>query len=1287
MRTHIMRTHYIVFLFLIYTSISSANSFRHLNVADGLSSRRVYQIKQDSIGFMWFFTYSGIDRYDGSEIRHYECEEMKKTPKNMLFLSKLILDKNRNIWISVIDGKIFYYHKKQDKFILRIDLAEYLKDQNISLNSATFDNENNLWLCMSSGLYYFDFQKNRLDLISSFDGEQVTAVERYNESILFVGTQKNVYRLEKNNTSAQPLLSSISSNLGVESLLVYQNKLYVGTFSKSAVIIGLLDHKITTLADIIPNVPIRTITATVNDKILIGADGAGFYNIDAKTDHLVEKYISNEDISTSLKGNTVCDIFVDAYNYVWVATTTNGVSILDPQLSETSIIRHEYKNDNSLVDNHVNAVLEDSEGDLWYGTNNGVSLYLVKRKIWKHFLRKKDETGSVVLTICEDADKQIWIGGFGIGAFCIDKHNDRVVTFPVKQTSTPGLTTNYIYSIYADENDIWFGGVNGALTQYNTLTKTYKFHDIDCVYDIQPEDDRHLLLSTCMGLVILDRNNGEIKSGMFSDFPLLCMHKSTDGELWLATDGKGLICYDMNTENTDIYNMENQTASNSILSIQQDKAKRIWFSSENGLYCLDPRNKRVINMDDYVATWNNDYNANASFRRKNGKLIFGTANGAIEFSPNLLFDDKKPVKLIFTDFRLFNKTVNINDSDSPLEYAINETEQISLKYNQNSFSFSFSSINFSFLNKVQYWYQLDGFDDNWHEVIDQASYTNIGPGRYEFKIKAVNSFTSKTVDERMIVINIAKPLWATDWAFMIYFGFFTVLILFVIQYVRTQIEEKNSKEKISFFINLAHDIRTPIALIKAPLSELEHENLTEYGKNILSTAQNNADKLTSLISQLFDFQKADSTTMKLMVSKNELYTYIKEQMTFFSVIAKQKGIHLEIKVDFDQLEVYFDRNKMDKIIDNLLSNAIKYTNENGFVLIIVSLEKEKWSIEVKDSGIGIPVHEQKNIFSQFYRAANAINSKESGSGIGLLLTKKLVLLHGGDIKFSSVENQGSSFKVSFPLKITKAAIIQDAEIIEYEESNVEKNIKEKILIVEDNDDMRAYLSKTLSKEHLVFELSDGKQVIEQVWKINPDIIISDILMPHLNGDEMCRILKSSIETSHIPIILLTALDDRENIIKGLGYGADDYITKPFDVVVLKARIKNIIDNRSKLRDALSLDHELKETVNYPNQLDKEFMEKVIAYIEKELSDSNFSINDLCISIGMSRTSFYHKLKTLTGLSPNQFIRTFRLNKAKELLKLKRYNVSEVAIIVGFTDSKYFSTSFKKQFGYSPSKFG
>ncbi len=390
-------------------------------------------------------------------------------------------------------------------------------------------------------------------------------------------------------------------------------------------------------------------------------------------------------------------------------------------------------------------------------------------------------------------------------------------------------------------------------------------------------------------------------------------------------------------------------------------------------------------------------------------------------------------------------------------------------------------------------------------------------------------------------------------------------------------------------------------------------------------------------------------------------------------------------------KVWIDRGKMDHIIDNLLSNALKYT-EQGVVHIVVGAVKKKWTIEVTDTGIGIPKEEQRNIFHEYYRAQNAANFEETGSGIGLMITRRLVKQHHGDIAFSSVEGKGTTFIVTFPQKI-KSGIVVESEKDESDVSaatvclqdNVNDAEKNVLLLAEDDSDMREYLTNSLSSEYKVIGVSDGGKALEMAREINPDIIISDVVMPVLEGDELCRILKSSVDTSHIPVILLTALSERENIIFGLEAGASDYIIKPFDLSVLKVRIRNILQSRQHLRDTvLSLDAQPEDT-DYASQLDKEFLDKVMAVIQDELSNSDFSINDFCRMLGMSRTSVYNKIKTLTGQGPNDFIRIVRLNKAKELLKLRKYSIGEVSTMVGFSDPKYFSTCFKKQFGVSPSK--
>lgn len=513
-----------------------------------------------------------------------------------------------------------------------------------------------------------------------------------------------------------------------------------------------------------------------------------------------------------------------------------------------------------------------------------------------------------------------------------------------------------------------------------------------------------------------------------------------------------------------------------------------------------------------------------------------------------------------------------------------------------------------------------------------------------------------------------------------------VILLFVTAlYIRHRVAAHDLKTKIRFFINMAHDIRTPVSLIKAPLSEMEtQENLSENGKRLLALALKNADKLSMLVAQLLDIQKVDAHAEKLVMTKQDIYSYMQEKTIVFRVAALHKGLDLRLEISPDFPEIWFDKEKMDRIMDNLLSNAIKYT-EKGSVSIIVAFSGNQWTVTVKDSGMGIPANEQKYLFKQFYRAGNVIKSGEPGSGLGLLLTKKLVKLLGGHITFSSVENAGSSFILTFPLEKgdvllrRRTAGIQSVQ----EEASAPAPRKAVLLLVEDHDDMREYLTESLSQTYHVVSAADGAKVIGLTKEINPDIIIADVLIPGLRGDEICRLLKSSIETSHIPFILLSALSDKEHIIMGLEAGANDYIIKPFDFNVLNARIRNILQHREQLRAMVFSSEPELEDNSYVNQLDKAFLDKARQIVERELDNSDFSINEFCRNLAMSRTSVYNKLKALTNQAPNDFIRIIRLNNAKELLLSKRYTIAEVAYMVGFSDPKYFSVSFKKQFGCNP----
>lgn len=631
-----------------------------------------------------------------------------------------------------------------------------------------------------------------------------------------------------------------------------------------------------------------------------------------------------------------------------------------------------------------------------------------------------------------------------------------------------------------------------------------------------------------------------------------------------------------------------------------------------------------------------------------------------------------------------------------------------MSHDQNIFSLRLSTINYDYPSQAMYSWKLDGFYNEWNKPSSEniIRYTNLDPGNYRLHVRAISSEDYQILEERSINIIIAPPFWKTPWA-MILYGILIILVIgAILRYFFMKKEKEISSEKVSFFINAAHDIRTPLTLVKAPLNDiLEKEKLSPDGEANLLTAIRSTNNLFRIINNLINFEKTSDSTIKLRIAEYELYSFIEEIIQQFKSFAEAKQIQLTFESNFRFLNVWFDKTKMDSILRNLISNALKYTPEMGSVSITAFSNPQYWSIEIKDTGIGIPADEQKKLFRMFFRGSNAVNLKTSGSGIGLLLVKRLVKKHKGRIIIKSVLNEGSSFLVTFrhghkhfrqdllSLPEQTSLAITDNRLYAPSKNSSDDTLPPpssnttKILIVEDNDELKSYLKRSLTEKYTVHLASNGEEGLIMAKNIMPNLIISDIMMPRMRGDEMCVALKSDIETSHIPIILLTALSDRENIINGLAIKADEYMTKPFDIGILKANIANLLANRALLiQQYAHLDLKEPETNNYSSELDYKFMSKVKEEIEKNIDNSDFSVEKLSSALNMSRTSFYNKIKALTTQAPADFIRTQRMNRAGELLKAKKYSINEVAFMVGFNDTKYFREVFKKYFNMTPSKY-
>ena len=800
------------------------------------------------------------------------------------------------------------------------------------------------------------------------------------------------------------------------------------------------------------------------------------------------------------------------------------------------------------------------------------------------------------------------------------------------------------------------------------------------------------------------------------------LYQAKNGSLYIGTSGSGLLIYDFAQKLFTHYYSENcALISNNIYTILSDADKELLMGTENGLTSFYPQQKKFYNWTKDMGLMTTHFNALSGVLRKNNHFVFGSSEGAVEFHKDMKLPRDYSSKMIFSDFKLFYQTVYPRDKHSPLKESINDIKTLELGYNQNIFSVQVSSINYDYPSNILYSWKLDGFYEEWSKPGAESTirYTNLAPGEYTLRVRAISNEDKRIViEERSIDIIIDQPFWLTFWAMLFYAGILFLIASVLLRIIILRKQRKVSAEKIHFFINTAHDIRTPLTLIKAPLEELrEKEELSKEGISNMNTALRNVNALLRLTTNLINFERADVYSSELYISEHELNTFMNEIYGAFQQYANIKHINFTYESNFRYMNVWFDKEKMESILKNVISNALKYTPENGSVQIFVSEAADSWSVEVSDTGIGIPANEQKKLFKLHFRGSNTINSKVTGSGIGLMLVWKLVRLHKGKINLSSIENQGSIIKITFPkdskryrkahlttpnkqrpeTKSSNDIPLPAPEIYENTQKKEKKEKKEKnqrILIVEDNDELRNYLSQTLSEDYLIQVCSNGKEALTVIPEYKPDLVISDIMMPEMRGDELCQAIKSNIETSHIPVILLTALNNEKDILSGLRIGADEYVLKPFNIGILKATISNLLANRALLRNKYaSLDSEDEENddddeeyINYSQDIDWQFIADVRKNIKDNIDNSALTVDVLASLMGMSRTSFYNKLKALTDQSPGDYIRLIRLKHAIKLLKENVHNITEISEMTGFNDVKYFREVFKKHYNVSPSQY-
>lgn len=1312
-------------IFLLLSLTVSSQTYKYIGIEEGLSNQKIYKIQKDARGYMWFLTHVGIDQYNGKEIKHYKLREGNRELDPLLNINWTFLDKTGTLLVTGKQGRIFRYDSGHDRFVQIYNMYNYWnKDYHAFVRYSYIDQEDNVWLCGKSAIHLFNIESGQKQQISNRLGN-ITCIEQINSEHFFIGTDKRIYlaKLENGNLKELSCGKLGMMDMHVHELYLHRtaNKLFIGTFEKGVYIYDLNSQKIVRPEVELTDVNITRISPLNTKELLVATEGAGVHKLNIDTYETDPYIIANYGSYNEMDGNIINDVYVDNEQRIWLSNYPTGITVRNNQYTNYNWIKHSIGNRQSLVNNQVNSIIEDSDGDLWFGTSNGISLYDSKQKQWRSFLSSfnhglKDQN-RIFITLCEVSPGIIWAGGYASGIFQITKKNGNIEYLTPAQSFHLNVRADkYIRDIKKDRYGcIWSGGYYNLkcfnLKCFNLKTRQGRLYPgLGSVTAIEEKDSTSMWIGTSTNLFLLDRN-----SGKYHEIPLpggatyiYTLHQEDNGLLYIGTSGSGLFTYDPVKESISAhYHTGNSPlVSNSIYVILPTKDGNILMSTENGISIFSPTNRQFRNWTRGQGLMSTCFNAGSGVLRANGNTVFGSTDGALEFPPNIEMPKTGDSHMIFSDFRIFYQTVYPNDPNSPLTKDIDQIEKLNLKYMQNTFSIRVSSINYDYPSDILYTWQLEGFYDGWTTPSDEGTirFTNVAPGTYTLRVRSVSKEDNKHVlQERILKITVAHPVWLSFWAICIY-----VLTIILATYVIFRLhsmrrEKKASDERTRFFINTAHDIRTPLTLIKAPLEEIQQkENLSEESQANMLTAMKNVDTLIRLTTNLINFSKANVYSSSLRISEHELNTYMEGIYHAFYSYAEAKQIKLDYKSNFEYQNVWFDKEKMDSITKNLISNAIKYTPAHGEVHIITRHDKDNWSLEITDTGIGIPAKEQKKLFKLHFRGSNAINAKITGSGIGLMLVWKLVRIHKGKISIESVENKGTRVKVIFPQKQFRSQqvptkTVQQENVVPVSPSAVSPHTykdqyrqhvqnAQRILVVEDHDDLREYLSHTLSEAYQVETCTNGKEALKIIPEFKPDLVLSDIMMPEMRGDELCSAIKNNILTSHIPVILLTALNDEKNIVEGLETGADKYLIKPFNIGILKASIANILTNRALLRSKYA-EMELHNdsiSINYSNTLDQQFLEAVKETITENLDNSGFNVESLCASQNMSRSSFYNKLKALTDQAPADYIRLIRLKRAAQLLSEGQYNISEISDMTGFNDVKYFREVFKKYYKISPS---
>ena len=1329
-----------VLLLSSWMVVAQSYQFKHLEVSDGLSNNSVNTICKDRDGFMWFGTTTGLNRYDGYTFKIYQHAENDPGSLPDNYITDIVEMPDGRFWVNTGRGYVLF-DKEQDCFIT--DVTGFMKNlESGGVPEQVFvDREGNTCLSVAGeGCYRYKEGGKRLFFSyveHSLPEHGVTQIAECSDGLLLIYNTGLLVCLDRATLAikwkSDEIKKYIPAGKTIEFSLFVDRDNCIWAYSLMGIWAYDCGTKswrtdLTAIWSSRPDVIIHAVAQDIEGRIWVGKDYDGIDVLEKETGK-VTSLVAHDDNGRSLPHNTIYDLYADRDGIMWVGTYKKGVSYYSESIFKFNM--YEWGD--------ITCIEQADENRLWLGTNDhGILLW--NRSTGKAEPFWRDAEGQLpnpVVSMLKSKDGKLWVGTFNGGLYCMDGSRVRSYKEGVGNT----LASNNVWALVEDDKGrIWIASLGGGLQCLEPVSGTFETYTSsnsalleNNVTSLCWVDNNTLFFGTAnQGVGMMDMRTREIKkiqgqSGnvKLSNDAVNHVYKDSRGLVWIATR-EGLNVYDTRRHVFLGLSFVAEAKGNFIAAITEDQERNMWVSTSRkvirvtvasdgkGSYLFD---SRAYNSEDGLQ--NCDFNQRSIKTLHNGIIAIGGLYGVNVFAPDHIRYNKMLPNVMFTGLSLFDEAVKVGQSYGGrvlIEKELNDVENVEFDYKQNIFSVSFASDNYNLPEKTQYMYKLEGFNNDWLTLplgVHNVTFTNLAPGKYVLRVKAINSDGYVGIKEATLGIVVNPPFWMSWWAYLLYtVGLVVVLFLaryrmlkrerekFHLQQIENEVakNEEINNMKFRFFTNVSHELRTPLTLIISPLEGMLKETTDELQSTRLQLMYRNAQRLLHLVNQLLDFRKGEMSTHQLSLSEGDIISYVHSVCNSFLLMADKKHIQFSFFSGIDTFSMAFDADKVGKIVMNLLSNAFKFTPEGGRVTVMiehVAGTPDILEIKIADTGIGISDVDKEHIFERFYQAGHKGVEETTGNGIGLSLVRDFVTLHEGEVKVFDNIGMGSVFVIQFPVKHVETQVQlpeetgmsagdeEDKEMKEEAREETERKNFPLLLIVDDNEDFRIFMRYSLELQYRVKLAVNGKEAWEMMQEELPDLVISDVMMPQMDGNELCRLIKQDKRTAHIPVILLTARQNTEAKLEGLQTGADDYVTKPFNMTILVLRIRKLIE--------LSRYHRVTQGMIDPapseiviTSLDEKLIEKAIKYVEDNMSRTELSVEELSRELGMSRVHLYKKLLQITGKTPIEFIRVIRLKRAAQLLRESQLHVSEVAFEVGFNNPKYFSRYFKDEFGVLPS---